>query len=281
MPPSPLSRRAIVGVAAVLPLVCRPAVAASDSLLRVMSFNVRLPLESDGANDWPRRAELFFDTIRRADPDIVGTQELFRDQGDAWIAALPRFAWFGIGRRGGRDDEHMGIFYRHDRLRLLDMGHFWLSDTPDVPGSIDWGHPYPRMVTWGRFEPMGSGRGFHLFNTHLPHRAEDEAASTQGAALIVRRISAVAGNGAVVLTGDFNTGPDSEAYRTLTARLPDTRVATSQGPEGTFHGFTGTPGKRIDWILARGLRVVRSATLTDARGRQYPSDHFPIVADLA
>lgn len=280
MPPAPVSRRAILGAAAALPLVRVPAFAASAGTLRVMSFNVRLPIESDGANHWPHRARLLFDTIRRADPDIVGTQELFREQGDAWIAALPDYAWFGIGRRGGRGDEHMGVFYRHDRLRLRDMGNFWLSDTPDIPGSISWGHPFPRMVTWGRFEPVGGARGFHLFNTHLPYRAEDEAARTRCAALIADRIAAIAGNGAVVLTGDFNTAPDSETYRLLTASLSDTRIAGATGSEGTFHGFTGTPGKRIDWILARGFEVTRFATLTDARGGRYPSDHFPIVADL-
>ena len=34
--------------------------------------------------------------------------------------------------------EHMGVFYRKDRLKVIESGDFWLSDTPDVAGSITW-----------------------------------------------------------------------------------------------------------------------------------------------
>lgn len=250
--------------------------------LRAMSFNVRLPIASDGENFWPNRASLFFDTVRAADPDIVGTQELFKLQGDAWIAGLPNWAWFGIDRRGGHADEHMGVFYRHDRLRVVQLGNFWLSDTPQVPGSISWGHPLPRMATWGLFERIGDGRRFHLFNTHFPYREEDEAARTKCAALIARQVAAIAGNGPAILTGDFNTGPDSEAHALLTRTLADGRdaAATVEGPEGTFHDFTGTPGKRIDWICTRGFGVDRFATIDTGKGGRYPSDHFPVMTDL-
>ncbi len=250
--------------------------------LKAMSFNVRLPIASDGANHWPNRTKLFFDTIRAADPDIVGTQELFKLQGDAWIDTLPHWAWFGIDRRGEQADEYMGVFYRHDRLRVLDLGHFWLSETPEAPGSISWGHPLPRMATWGRFERIADGRRFHLFNTHFPYRGEDEPARTKCAALVAARIAEIAGDGAVVLTGDFNTGPDSEAHRLLTTSLADARaIATKvEGPAGTFHGFEGTPGKRIDWICTRGFDVDRFATIDAERNGRYPSDHFPVMADL-
>ena len=84
------------------------------------------------------------------------------------------------GRRGGgADDEHMGVLYRTDALRLVESGDFWLSDTPDVVGSITWGNLYPRMVTWGLFESRDDGRRFYLFNTHFPYRDEDDAARTR------------------------------------------------------------------------------------------------------
>ena len=83
-----------------------------------MSFNVRLPRAEDGPNRWEARRDLFVETIRRADPDIIGTQELWKIQGDYLVAKLPRFSWFGIDRRGGHGDEHMGVFYRRaDRSR--------------------------------------------------------------------------------------------------------------------------------------------------------------------
>lgn len=249
--------------------------------LTVMTFNVRLPMASDGANDWPHRRALFAQTVAAADPDVFGTQELFQRQGDDIAAALSHYRWFGRDRRGGHGDEHMGIFYRPDRLTLLAQGDFWLSDTPAVPGSISWGHPLPRMVTWGRFRTR-AGRRFVLLNTHFPYRAEDEAAREKAARLIVARLPAIAGRDPVVLTGDFNTVPESGVHAILSAGLQDARLAVTapKGPASTFHDFTGTPDRRIDWIFTRGFRPTRVQTVTRHDGALYPSDHFPVVATL-
>ena len=121
-------------------VVCASGPAQAQTL-RVMSFNVRLPVASDGENRWEARRALMIETLRRTHPDLIGTQELFGSQGDALTEALPGYAWFGRGRRGGHDDdEHMGVFYRKDAFRLIESGDFWLSDTPDVVGSISWGN---------------------------------------------------------------------------------------------------------------------------------------------
>ena len=161
-------------------MVVAPLASAAAETLTVMTYNVRYPSPDDGADRWENRRDLLGDTIRKSAPDLIGTQELFQSQGDYITAKLPRYSWFGIDRRGGHDDEHMGIFYRSDRLKLIEQGNFWLSDTPEVVGGISWGHPFPRMVNWGLFETR-SGRRFRLYNTHFPYRGEDEAARTKAA----------------------------------------------------------------------------------------------------
>ncbi len=252
-----------------------------DKSLKVMTFNVRVPVASDGANDWPHRRQLMAATIRRAAPDVIGTQELHASQATDLIAQLPGYAWFGRDRRGGHADEHMGIFYRTDRWRVEAEGDFWLSDTPGIPGSITWGHPYPRMVSWGRFVDPAGQRRFTLFNTHLPYRIDDEAARTRGARLLAGRVAAT--QGPVVVTGDFNTTPESPTHATLAASLSDAwQVAfRKKGPAATFHNFTGKPDRRLDWIWSRGLIPMKVRTLTDHQGTLYPSDHFPVLAELA
>lgn len=276
-----IQRRALlIGLMlATMPAAALPAVAREG--LRVMAFNVRLPIDSDGPNRWEARQDLFVETIRRADPDIIGTQELWKIQGDRVIAKLPHYSWFGIDRRGGHADEHMGVFYRRDRLKLIEMGNFWLSETPGVPGSISWGESLPRMATWGLFETIPDGKRFWFINTHFAHRPEDEGARTNAAALIAARIAKLPGDLPVVLTGDFNTVPDSGAYRALSAELSDawTAAAVRTGPEGTFHGFTGKPERRIDWVFARGPNAAKVETVTFGRRGRYPSDHFPVVVD--
>ncbi|MCP3736584.1 endonuclease/exonuclease/phosphatase family protein [Sphingomonas sp. RP10(2022)] len=273
-----IARRTVLAMLAATGLIGagRPA-----PMLMVMTFNVRLPLASDGANDWPHRRALFVATVAAADPDLFGTQELFQRQGDDIVRALPRYRWFGRDRRGGHGDEHMGLFYRPDRLTLLAQGDFWLSDTPEVPGSISWGHPYPRMVTWGRFRTR-DGRRFVALDTHFPYRAEDDAAREKAATLIAARLPAIAGDDPVVLTGDFNTIPETRTHAILTATLSDAWQSTAarEGPAMTFHNFTGTPDRRIDWILTRGFRVSHVETVTRHDGALYPSDHFPVVARL-
>lgn len=263
-------------------LLCAGGPAMAQAPLKVMSFNIRYANETDGANAWSKRREVAAAMLEKAAPDLFGTQELLKEQGDFLVGRLKNYGWFGVGRRGGDDDEHMGIFYRTDRLKLIESGNFWLSDTPEVPGSITWGHPLPRMVTWGLFETRAGGRRFYAFNTHLPYRAEDEGARTKGAELILKRIEAMAGDLPVVLTGDFNTIPGSEAYRTLNTRLQDAWVSTPkrEGPAETFHNFTGKADKRIDWIFTRGFAAKRVRTITDHQGAVQTSDHFPVMAEL-
>jgi endonuclease/exonuclease/phosphatase family metal-dependent hydrolase len=266
----------------VLLLIVPQIAAARTPPLRVMTFNVRLLPAADGPNAWQHRRELAARMIARTAPDVFGTQELFKEQGDYLVSRLRNYSWMGIDRRGGHADEHMGLFYRRDRLRIVESGDFWLSDTPSVPGSISWNHLYPRMVTWALFETRSGRRRFYVFNTHLPYRAEDEEARNKGAALLLARIDAMAGGTPVVLTGDFNTTPNSRVHALLTTRFADAWDSASRrsGPAETFHNFTGTADRRIDWILLRGFTARYVRTVTDHRGALQTSDHFPVIAEL-
>ncbi len=264
-------------------LLAAAALHAAD-VLRVMSYNVRYPAKSDGANVWELRRDLLVESIRAKDPDLVGTQELFHEQGEYIVSKLPAYAWFGVSRRGNREDEFMGVFYKRGRLALVESGNFWLSETPETPGSISWDMSLPRMVTWGLFEVKGSGRRFYFYNTHFAHRREDEPARLNSARLIASRIRALPPEIPFLMTGDFNAPAGGEVYRVFEGLLTDAwkAAARREGPEGTFHGFKGQPtGPRIDWILFRGPFTVDSAeTVTFNDNGRYPSDHFPVLAVL-
>ena len=263
-------------VAAIPPARSRP--------LTVMSFNIRVPVDPEPERAWPARRPVVAAMLRHAAPDLIGTQELVRRQAEDIVADLPHYAWFGRDRMGGHDDEHMAILYRRDRLRLVEQGDFWFSDTPDVPGSRHWGNIHPRMTTWGLFARRDTGARFHAFNTHFPYRAEDAPVRLRCAEALLARIAALPVDEPVVLTGDFNTDAADAAHARLASVLADAREGAARvaGPAGTFHGFTGRPeARRIDWIMTRGWRARRYATLTDHRGAVWPSDHFPVVAELA
>jgi endonuclease/exonuclease/phosphatase family metal-dependent hydrolase len=250
--------------------------------LKVMTFNVRTITGPDGPNRWEMRKDLFADTIRQMDPDVIGTQELGQQQGDDTVARLPQFTWFGRDRFGGHKDEHMGIFYRKDRLKLIKSGDFWLSDTPDKVASITWGNIFPRMVNWALFERLSDHKQFYLLDTHYPYRDSDEEARSKSAHEMAEWVKKLPAGVPVVITGDFNTGPDSEAHKALTATFKDAWETAPEktGPDKTFHNFTGNPDKRIDWILYRGLEPKSVRTITISKDGRYPSDHFPVQADF-
>ena len=80
-----------------------PIVADGRLELNLMTFNVRFPNPDDGFNIWENRRDLLVDTIRRSDPDVFGTQEMYESQGDYIAENLPRYRWLGIGREGDHD----------------------------------------------------------------------------------------------------------------------------------------------------------------------------------
>jgi endonuclease/exonuclease/phosphatase family metal-dependent hydrolase len=260
------------------------AAALGAETLRVMSFNVRFPSPDDGDNRWEFRRDLLVATIREKDPDLVGAQELFYEQGEYIAGKLAGYAWFGLSRRGNREDEHMGVFYKQDKLRVVESGNFWLSETPATPGSMSWDVSLPRMVTWGLFESKPGGRRFYYYNTHFPHRPQDAEARLKCAGVIVERMNRLPQDVPFVMTGDFNSPAGGDVFKLFTAQLKDSwdTAAKRSGPEGTNSGFAGrTTGRRIDWILYRGAwRAVEAETITRNEKGRYPSDHFPIFAAL-
>ena len=252
--------------------------------LRVMTFNVRFPSPEDGNNVWENRKHILVDTIRKYQPDVLGTQELFFTQGSYIADELPEYAWFGISRRGNHDNEHMGIFYKRDRLFVVESGNFWLSETPRKAASMSWNVSLPRMVTWARFRDR-DGEGFYLYNTHFPHRQQDAAARVECARVIVedlrRRVPAFDN---LIVMGDFNAAADSEVHDILGADLVDAWESGEErsGPETTLTRWSGNrEGRRIDWILYRGnWRAISVETVDFNHEGRYPSDHYPVFAVL-
>jgi endonuclease/exonuclease/phosphatase family metal-dependent hydrolase len=269
-------------IATLFAALLAPVPPAAAQTLRVMTFNVRLGTAKDGPNDWNHRRDIMVRTIREQHPDLFGTQELYKFQGDYLAVKLPQYKWFGIGRFGNDGDEHMGVFYRTDLLKVVSSGNFWLSDTPDKPASITWGNVFPRMVTWAQFEVKATHRRFYYYNTHFPYRDQDEPIRTRAAQEILARVKALPTDVPFVMTGDFNSPPDRPDHALLTQVLHDARLDAPKrsGPEATFHNFTGKPDFRIDWILYRGFTATDVATITTNQDGRYPSDHFPVVADL-
>lgn len=289
----PLFALSAVLIAAACPVAAQsdeaPSARHSAAPLRVLSFNVRFNNPGDSLDAWPYRKEAVAGVVRFHGADLVGLQEAQRNQLDDLEALLPGFAWFGEPRAdGGPRDEYSAVLYRTERLDLLGHATFWLSETPDVPGSQGWDAAYPRIVTWGRFRDRASGDTLYLFNTHFDHVGEQ--ARAESARLLKREIRRVVGEAPVIVTGDFNATPDDEPIQILTdgdgLLLADARMVSETppyGPNTTWNGFDAlVPGRRIDFVFVGDrVRVLRYGELAETYdGVHFPSDHLPVLAEI-
>ena len=268
-------------------LACRPTapILQSTEALRVMTFNIRYNNPDDGEHAWPNRKSRVASTILFNQADLIGVQEALKEQMDDLAGLLPGYTWIGVGRDDGKDaGEYSAIFYNEQRLEVLDSGTFWLSKTPETPGSKDWDAAITRICTWGHFKDLHTGATFYHFNTHFDHRGAE--ARTNSAALIAERATQTAGSEPLVVTGDFNFTEDAAGYTRITEQLNDTFYNSTQpvhGPDATFYGFevSHEPGRRIDYIFTNNqFRVMQHATLSDNWEGAFASDHLAVLATL-
>ncbi|MDD4442899.1 MAG: DUF4965 domain-containing protein [Kiritimatiellia bacterium] len=295
-----------------------PKTAAQPSPFRIATFNIRLAGASVAKpadrppNSWTCRVDRVCALIAKQGFDLIGLQEAQANQIDDMLARMgAAWAYVGVGREDGRrGGEYSCIFYRTNRFAVTRSGTFWLSETPEVPGSKSWETACPRVCTWADMKDLKTGKTFVCFNTHLDHMSKE--ARRNGMALILARMARVAQGRPVLLTGDMNATPEKRPvdaaavqadfksagpkephaaggpYAIATANLRDSFDVTRTphaGPIKTFSGFKYVEhpeGQPIDYIfVSAGVDVLTHATLNDSENQLYPSDHFPVSADVS
>lgn len=259
--------------------------ATAQTPLTIMSFNVRYGSADDGENHWNLRKDTVVNAVKAGAPDIIGMQECLDFQANYVADALPEYAHFGVGREVNGGGERMEIFFREDLLAPIETGHFWLSETPSVPGSKSWSSANVRMASWAKFYHRKDRIFFHYLNTHFDHRSEEARANA--AIVLADWAKKTIANGPLIITGDFNAAAEnSAAWTTLTGVLQDSWLATDNrvGPVVTWSAF-GPPKegetRRIDWVLlSPGIQSTRCETMLYNENGRYPSDHYPVTAQI-
>ena len=281
----------------------------------VGSYNIRLKVSSDSVkgNVWQKRCQVICDQVNFMSPDIFGTQEVLHVQLLDMLQGLDGYDYIGVGRDDGKTGgEYAAIFYKPDRLRLLNQGNFWLSETPDRPG-LGWDAACVRVCTWGRFagQTATDDEAFYFFNLHMDHVGV--VARREGAKLIVRKIREIAQGAPVIVTGDFNVDQKDEIYSIFTESglLKDSYLASRLrfAENGTFNSFDTElyTDSRIDHIfvspdtevesygvLTNSYWMPNDDSATKLKGhdapqqidfskytRRQPSDHYPVFVRLS
>ncbi|MGE8343020.1 MAG: endonuclease/exonuclease/phosphatase family protein [Flavobacterium sp.] len=254
--------------------------------LKIMTYNIRLDVASDGENAWPNRKDYFTSQIGFYSPDVFGVQEAMPNQVLDIASALPNYNKFGVGREEGGLGEACTIYYKKDRFKVEQSNTFWLSETPNVV-SRGWDAACNRVCTYGLFKDLKTKKIFWIFNLHLDHMGEE--ARVKGVQLALSKIKELnTKNYPAFLMGDFNSEPNTTQIGEIRKVMDDTKDVSIEkpfGPSGTFNDFKHNESVTLllDYIFISknsGLKVKKHAVLSDSKDLKYPSDHLPVLIEI-
>jgi endonuclease/exonuclease/phosphatase family metal-dependent hydrolase len=261
-----------------------PNISLAQQEIRIMSYNIRLDVKSDGENQWDKRKEKVVAMLNYNEPDFIGGQEVMHHQLEYMLQNLDGYSHIGVGRDDGKQaGEYSCILYRKDKFDMLKQSTFWLSPTPDSV-SKGWDAAIVRVCSYGLFRSKKTKQLFWVFNTHFDHIGKQ--ARLESAKLIVRKIKELnTKNYPVFLSGDFNSRPDEPPAQYMMENMQNARAISSvvHGDADTWNAFKfgEKPNGCIDYIFCsndKRISVKKFATLTDSYDMKYLSDHFPIMA---
>lgn len=290
----------------ILVLVATCSVYAQE--LSVITYNVRYLNSSDtnAGNGWATRRTYFINLVNFQMPDLLGVQEAVQSQINDLESGLKGYGRIGVGRNDGKESgEHSSIFYKKERMMLIDHGDFWLSDTPEKPSkgfpSKGGDEKYYRICSWGKFIDKATCSYIYYFNTHMDL---NETNRQQSYYLIKKKIQEIVGtlNAPVIISGDYNAVQTGDTYKLFynSGFLYDCYHRAKQKfiTNGTCPGFNAgsystVSGelRRIDHIfVTKNFDVTHYGVLNpcyystsgtaDYHERAY-SDHSPVIAKLS
>lgn len=274
---------------------------AADSLdLRLMTYNIRYAAENPSGGEKPwgsvRRplmaAQLDYELAGRPDSLLCFQEALYSQVQDLKTDLGAEWEYVGIGRDDGLEaGEFSPIFYQPSEWELQEQKTYWLSETPDVVGSVGWDAALPRIVTVAKFQHQETGNPFVYMCTHFDHQGQ--VARENSAELLVQiadEWSSSNSTAPVFLGGDLNIEPDNVAYQILADKMNDVKDVVPEehhyGHDMTYTAFDVDTGNdsQIDHIFVldpTGLEWTSFAVLNTYFDNEiFISDHRPVVVDV-
>ena len=256
----------------------------SEEATRIMSFNVRC--KNDGEQTITNRSKVALEVIKQYAPDSFGVQECT----PRWkrILALNldgKYACVGAARDYyGPFTEYSSIYYLKDKYNCIDSGTFWLSETPEKRWTKSFDSACFRVASWALLEDKETGMRYTHINTHLDHVLETTREAQME--VLIECVKKVANGSPIIVTGDFNAYEDNSlVYDVACESFNDTKkvaVNSDTGRTFTDYGTKEEDGTgAIDFIFAdKSLQVDTYKIIRNTVQGIYPSDHYPIVADI-
>lgn len=237
---------------------------------------------------WPDRLGLIRAELGRLSPQLVGLQEVMRDEG-CQAEEIAEGLGYEVAYSGAAS-LHTGTLGNAllSTLPILDHQTFPLPTAPGIE---------PRALLYARVATAGGD--LPVFVTHLDWQGDHGAARLAQVRFIASRVASLASGLPPVIMGDFNAEPDSDEIRYLrglhcvegeSVCFADAWIYGGDGSAGpTFSRVNDyarqahVPSRRIDYIFTGdgGSPLHTEVAFRTPVGEVWASDHFGLVSDLS
>ena len=247
-----------VGCAIIVVQALSGCACVSQGVVRVGTYNIRLAGEHvrlrDGRNYWDNRKRDLVSLVRRMDLDVFGLQEVTLEQASYLRENLCDYSFVGEHRNSDRiTGEASPVCYRKSRFRELDKGTFWLSETPDKPGSKGWNAACPRVCSYLILQEKSTDRRFCFANAHTDHFSK--LACEQGLLLVVRKMREIGRGVPIVFVGDHNCRETDPPARAVSKFLNNALYASEAPPSGGWRTWNGWRWREKEVSSVEALRL--------------------------
>lgn len=259
--------------------------------LKIVTYNLRTVYDTfDGVNSFIHRAGLILDKINEEKPHVICFQEVGAKIRAFLQKYLVDYHMVGHGRLSDFSSEGLGVAYRKDSVELFGLEQFWLSPTPQVPGTrFEIQSQYPRTCINAVVKHKNMKTPIRLYDVHLDH--ESDEARILGIQQIVEKMQK---DNEIMkypsfLLGDFNAQPDSQTIKFCNEYKPYPLVDLTKDFTETFHDFGGTGntadarGYKIDYIFTDPTTATKLTSVykwEDNKNGIYLSDHYPLCCEF-
>lgn len=255
--------------------------------MRVMTFNLRCDFILDFNNRWDNRKNIVFDIMKHYNPDIIGVQEVTSKMYYDLLLNMDEFNVIGLPRSKKRFLERNDLLVSK-KHEILDCKTFWLSEKPDKIGSTKWYSLYPRICTTAVIK-LSNGEKIRVCNSHLDCFLPK--ARAYGLKKLTETIESMQKKEdlPLIIMGDFNATPNSKVIKNFSrTKINNKRCIAVQEfnrnlyKSSTMGKFKGKEkGLHIDYIfVSEDIEIIHADIIKDSRDGKYPSDHYPIIADI-
>ena len=243
---------------------------------------------------WEQRLVVLEKMFRQYEFDVVGTQEPDSMQVRTLIETLGGdYGWVGTIRENpvvpGTVLAINPIFYRKDRVEVLDHGVFYYGDAVGVQGYDASG--FGRNCNWAKFRDKANDMVFFVFNSHYDHRGLE--AKEYSSVTLLENAARISKGLPTVFTGDFNLDEKNPGYAKMvnSGWTDDAMLALPEKKRENWEYFSMASFKpvskisksyrHIDHIFYTPFssKVLTWKLILDSYDGIYGSDHLPIVID--